>query len=284
MNLAGLVVFYNPNGRYLANVEKYIAAVDKLYIVDNSENDFQWVYSSLLQMYSGKIEVIENWGNSGIARALNLGAEKAWMDGFRYLLTMDQDSFFEIDELYRFKEHIQSEKEDNIAIYAPRLNLEKPETRKAYNEVITSGSILKLDIWGKIEGFREDFFIYVVDIEYCWKVRRNGYFIRKYPDIVLQHQTNDYCSHNGKKEYCRNTSGSTFYYVVRNNLYLISEYIHIFPIWSLKRFIRMTRTWGRIYFKEKNKKIKRKYIRLAIADFLRGVKGKCPDVQRIRRA
>ena len=125
MKLAGLVVFYNPNSRYLDNVEKYIAAVDKLYIVDNSEDDFRGIYSSLVQRYSGKIAVIENRGNSGIARALNLGAKNALRDGFQFLLTMDQDSFFEIDDLYRFKKHIRSEKEDNIAIYAPRLNLEK---------------------------------------------------------------------------------------------------------------------------------------------------------------
>ena len=274
MKLAGLVVFYNPNSRYLDNVEKYIAAVDKLYIVDNSEDDFRGIYSSWVQRYSGKIAVIENRGNSGIARALNLGAKNALRDGFQFLLTMDQDSFFEIDDLYRFKKHIRSEKEDNIAIYAPRLNLEKSDGRKACHEVITSGSILKLDIWKKIKGFREDFFIYVVDIEYCWKIRRNGYFIRKYPDIVLQHQTDDFYFHNGKKEYCRNTSGITFYYVVRNNLYLISEYIFIFPIWSLKRFVRMTRTWGRIYLIENNKRMKRKYIRIAIVDFVRGVKGK----------
>ena len=39
MKLAAVVVFYNPSNKNIKNIGNYIDVIDKLYVVDNTEDD-----------------------------------------------------------------------------------------------------------------------------------------------------------------------------------------------------------------------------------------------------
>ena len=39
MKLAAVVVFYNPSNKNIKNIDNYIDVIDKLYVVDNTEDD-----------------------------------------------------------------------------------------------------------------------------------------------------------------------------------------------------------------------------------------------------
>ena len=86
MKLACVVVFYNPSDDNISNIDAYKGVVDKVYVVDNSDDD-------IVRLKDDKvIKYIKLGKNLGIAKALNIGAENAINDGFKWLLTMDQDS------------------------------------------------------------------------------------------------------------------------------------------------------------------------------------------------
>ena len=66
------------------------AAVEKLYLVDNSEISDNGIKKYFIN--NKKIIYIENNSNTGVAHALNQGAGLAITDGYDWLLTLDQDS------------------------------------------------------------------------------------------------------------------------------------------------------------------------------------------------
>ena len=85
MKLAGIVVWYNPTEKEKKSIFSYLSCLEKLYIFDNSNNRND-ITKNL------KIEYIYKGENAGIAKALNVGARKAIEEGYKWLLTLDQDS------------------------------------------------------------------------------------------------------------------------------------------------------------------------------------------------
>lgn len=279
VNFAGVVVFYKPKIEYLLLIKEYVNELDKLYIFDNSEESNTTLIDALMKI--PQIEVIENKGNKGIAYALNCAASRALQSGYNFLLTMDQDSFYKKDELTKMKETIVNDINihKNVAVWAPMVNSGgervTPITNLYPREVITSGSIIALKIWEKIGGFDENLFLYVVDYEYCWRCRKNGYILKRIRNVELHHNINDYKIVDGKKQYCRNSYKEFYYYLVRNNLYFMKGYFFIFPKESIIRCLKAIRLCGTMWIKEKNKVVNLKYIFYGIGDFIIGRKGKC---------
>ena len=80
MKLAGVVVWYNPSKKDIKNIDSYIKAIDKLYIVDNSENGSN---ESKIPN-SKKVEYIYQNENLGIAKALNIACYKAIKEKYKF--------------------------------------------------------------------------------------------------------------------------------------------------------------------------------------------------------
>ncbi len=101
--------------------------------------------------------------------------------------------------------------------------------------VITSGALTNLQVWEKLGGFRDDFFIDYVDTEYCLRAKRAGYKILVSAGAKLYHRLGD------KREVKRLglTLKPTFhsplrlYYVARNRVPMVREYALEFPHWFL---------------------------------------------------
>lgn len=219
----GIVVAYNIDINVLKqNINSYIEYVDKVLVIDNSDND--------------KLKKIENEdiiykyldGNKGIGKALNIGAKFAIKNDYKYVLTMDQDSLFDNNLLEIYKKHLAK----NIIIYSPNYIIERKKERK-YNDdtkelywTMTSGNLLNLEMYAKNGEFREDFFIDAVDYEYCLKARKNGYKILQCNDAKLRH--NPGITKNKKMLFLNYKYGymspTRLYYQVRNLSYLAKEY------------------------------------------------------------
>ncbi len=89
-DIAGLVVLYNPDQNVIGNIQSYISQLSKLYVVDNSEVCNKKIIEIIKTFKNSKY--IFNGENLGIAKALNIGAEEAIKEGFKFLFTFDQDS------------------------------------------------------------------------------------------------------------------------------------------------------------------------------------------------
>lgn len=273
MKLAAVVVWYNPSVSEIHNINSYVDYVDKLYIVDNSNdcNDYP---------NNKKIDYIFNGDNLGIATALNIAANKAINDGFDWLLTMDQDTTFQNDDIEKIVKFIDKNDMSSIGIVSPwhntKLHIAKPKADIDYPlDVMTSGNFLNLKIYKIMGGFRDELFIDGVDIEYCLRLKKKNYKILRLNNYEIIHNLGDikYKYFFNKELLCLNHNYVRDYYKVRNYLYIKDEYINIAPEFC-KKLVKIKALVWCIIFYEKDKLRKLRSIYYAKKDYKKGILGK----------
>ncbi|MBR2864234.1 glycosyltransferase [Candidatus Saccharibacteria bacterium] len=226
VKLAGLVTLYHPTDKDIQNISSYLDDVDRLYVVDNTENK----KTEPRLPDSDKIVYLSRPSNIGVAKALNLGAEKALKDGFSWLLTNDQDTTFPKGVLNKLKKRIDKEDTKKIAIVTPwhktKLRDPRPEKDDDPHDVMTSGNLVNLKIWKKVGGFKEWFFIDGIDIEYCMNIHKNGYRILRVNSLAIDHNLGDlfYKTFRHKLYLCTNHPPIRRYYIMRNYYYISKLY------------------------------------------------------------
>lgn len=277
MKLAGAVVLYNVSVEVIDILQTYASCLDRLYVVDNSDVPNEQLYGQFESM--SNVKLFKTEGNMGIAVALNKAAYQAIRDGYEWLLLMDHDSSFQVDVLEEYKRRIEEDASQSVAIYAPshfQMKKGEGETERFVHEAITSGSIISLKVFTEVGPFKEEYFIYVVDYEYCWRVRAKGYQVKQFLDIRLDHQLNDtvmITTKTGEKKVknVRVVSDSAFYYAFRNTAYLLREYASILPEDVKNRRKDFFLVWN--YHAVKSKRFFHK-----ISFGLRGLRDSCRNV------
>lgn len=263
MIISGVVIWYNPTNCEVENIKTYIDKLDKLFIIDNSDYSN---YSLIEELNNKKVKYICNYKNHGIAKALNMACSEAFVDGYKWILTMDQDSKFNNNfELFvnKFKEKIKIN--NKIAIFAPKTSNDL-EIEGYKTKIITSGNILNLEAYKKVKGFDEDFFIDEVDFDIGVKLLKEGYFLYQVDDIVMDHKLGDtkYFKLFGKKIFSSMNHGHIRkYYITRNRFEMIKRYPDLKKEYLkiiIKDFIKMI-------LLEKNKWIKIKYCLKGYQDY-----------------
>lgn len=278
LKIAGIVTLYNPTDNDINNINSYIDDIDCLYVIDNTEGKDN---KDRLPK-NDKIEYIFRNENIGVSSALNLGAKKAIQDGYKWLLTMDQDTTFKDGVLSKMKDVILNEDMSKIGIVTPWHNTKlidkKPETDVDYpNDVMTSGNLVNLDIYQKIGGYEEDFFIDGIDIEYCLNLNSHGYKIMRLNTIEIDHNLGDlfYKNIRGRLFLCTNHSVIRRYYIMRNYHYICDKYKEYNPGYCYSLISQRHNMIGVILF-EKNKFRKIRAYLKGYKDYKKGIKGKCP--------
>lgn len=276
MKLSSVVVFYNPSKENIDNIKNFEKSVDVVYVVDNSEDD------TIRLKDTNKIKYIKLYENKGIATALNIGAKNAIKDGFKWLLTLDQDSKITSSIVDKMKDFIEKNKNNKkIGIVSPYHDIKSDEIIKDVEfekqlEVMTSGNIINLDIYQKVDGFKDWLFIDCVDTDYCMNLNKQGYEVLRLNKVVMPHNLGNLEEHIflGKKYPCYNHNPIRRYYIVRNNLYINSMYKDLYPEYC-NHLIRVQKGQvKRILLFEKDKLRKLKMMYKGYKDFKKGVKGK----------
>lgn len=276
MKLACVVVFYNPSDDNVKNIDEYKDVVDKIYVVDNSDDEICRLQND------NKIEYVNLKQNLGIAKALNIGAKKAIEEGYKWLLTLDQDSKIikkNVTDMLLFLDKHENEKD--IGLISPfqdiQMNEEIPNVEfQDMIEVMTSGNIINLDVYKKIGGFKDWLFIDCVDTDYCMNLHKNGYRVLRLNTVVMEHHLGDKTFHRffGKIYDCSNHSAIRRYYITRNNLYIRDMYMKLYPDYC-KKLIRIQKGQiKRVLLFEKNKIKKIKMIIKGYIDYKNGYTGK----------
>jgi rhamnosyltransferase len=234
MKIAGSVIIYYPEiKKVLENIRSYLSFIEVLFVIDNTPGTNKDYLQDLLSS-GDKIKYVAKGQNEGVAKALNRAAEMGMDHGYQWLLTMDQDSSFSENTASLFFEKFQllQSDEKNAVIAPAQKKKEKLQTdiEKAIS-VITSGSIIRLEVWKALGGFEEKLFIDEVDYDFCYRVILAKYAIVRCNEIPLQHEL-------GKK----NLSGylsvyktlrtvhspQRVYFMVRNYLFVRKKYQHFF--------------------------------------------------------
>ncbi len=235
MRIAATTILYNPAANYLENIRSYAGLVEKVYIIDNSEFPPECRQEEISSI--GNATLILNNQNLGIAKALNQGIKLAMADGFDWVLTMDQDSSFDGDNFQNYLASLEKlDDSENAAVtgvvYEPG-KLKVPEKITSANMLITSGSFINIEIFKRLGGYLEKLFIDEVDHEYCFRAKLAGYQVLLFEHIFLKHNLGESREVNNlmkNRKIKRNIHSSTrLYYIIRNTIYLKSNYAKSFP-------------------------------------------------------
>jgi len=202
------------------NSEKYIEELLKsledfgnnqeIIIVDNDSKD----QTVKLAKKFGHLKVYETGRNLGFAKGINYGAEKAKGD---YLLFINPDAVFKKGNLNDLVSVF--EENEKVGVVGGKLidyqgNSEK-SAGKFFNffetimlalgldekfklrfspdkitevDFVSGGfMIVESNIFKKMGGFDEKFFMYVEDMELCYRVRKSGREVYFSPNVVISH-------------------------------------------------------------------------------------------------
>ncbi len=230
MNIAGVVILYQPPLSVIPNIATYLPFLDTLYVFDNTETKDELLHQQLLMLE--KVVLIHENKNKGIATRLNEAARFSLAQKYDWLLTMDQDSSFDSKALKRYISCIEAvEQKDKIAMFG--INHESDNHIADCNcieavHLITSGSIINLSLFNKTGGFDEALFIDEVDIDYCYNAIIKGYKLFKFKNIFLNHSLGTKSYHKSLKSFKITSrtlhSPERLYYMVRNYFYVNKKY------------------------------------------------------------
>ncbi|MBS1571422.1 MAG: glycosyltransferase [Bacteroidetes bacterium] len=228
------VITYYPMSNVLENIKSYYSYFNKIIIVDNSDSPQTEFYNSLENFK--KIILIKNGENLGIGAALNTACKMAEELDYKWVMTMDQDSFFETNSIENYINCLSSINKSNLGCiginYIEKLNSDYCKSEIVHN-VITSGTFVNLSAWSKIGGFNQNLFIDGVDDEFCFNLILGKFQVLLLPNIYLSHNLGE----NKKvkqlkfgKLTTRNLHSPTrIYYMTRNYLFLSHKYKLYFP-------------------------------------------------------
>ena len=282
--VAAVVVLYNPEDTVIHNVNTYVDQVDKLYVIDNSDKINEHLIEQIKRI--NRVEYTWNKKNIGIAAALNLGARKAILDQYDYLLTMDQDS--EAPPLMVSNLLDCFLVDAKVASVAPLLlnpvgghtKINHTEPCEQVLTVWTSGNLLDLTIFRTTDGFRNDFFIDYVDHEFCLRLIRLGFKIHLCNCVTVKHHLGNIKEINlfFRKIYPTHHSPLRLYYRTRNRFYVRKIYKHSVPEFFKGESLQFWKSYLKVVLFEKDRIKKIKYIINGYRDFKRNIFGKFEDI------
>jgi rhamnosyltransferase len=272
MKIAAVLVLYNPKKieDVISNISSFSDNVDYLIVIDNSE-----IFSFNENIFNENFDRVHYkcFGeNIGIASALNEGCKLAIDFGCTHVLTMDQDSYFLPNH---FKKLLQSVclNDENCAIISPfhSVNEEIPIKNEIHKVemCMTSGNILSLTAFQKVNGFLDKLFIDYVDYEFCGRILENNYLIYENSNSILNHQLGSLSlvKFFSKKINITNHSSVRRYYRARNFFYFFKKNIIRNPKMTITMFKQEGIDFILMILFEKNKFIKIKCTLLGVFDF-----------------
>lgn len=273
--IVGIVPIYKPNSNELKNIEKYIKDIDYCYLLDDTGYSNYDTCKELIDKYSN-IEYVCNTKNIGLCASVNNGFHLAVEKGADWILVMNPDGTFQNDALKIYKEYIRSVDTSNVAIVAPRYNIDR-HPRKSIKRVKSikyadmTGCLYNVSILERLGYYDLNTYFYSLDVEYCIRVLRNNYKIIECSEAVLNHHPAETKKLMLGKivlfQYGKD-SPLRYYYQFRSGYYIFKKYHDI------RNFFVMVYKYMKIILFFDNKKEYFKMIKYSKIDERRGFYGK----------
>lgn len=201
--IIGIASIYNPSEENIEGLLKCAQSIERLLIVDDSEEPYESLLTSCLKRCSNnKIEIKDlidyswNCKNLGLATSINRGIKRC-INYYSpdWILLLDQDSQFGNDLVGSYMTCIKNLKGEELkttALIAPLYNYDRHKriARNGNRRVrfsMMSGSLLNVNLLKKIGLYDERLFIDGMDNEWCLRARRKGYNIVRCSSALLDH-------------------------------------------------------------------------------------------------
>ena len=272
--ICAVIVSYEPDESIIKLYKSIKEQVDEVLIVDNASSCKE--SKDILESLSKDVKIIYNDKNYGIAQALNQGAKYAIDNNYKWLLTLDQDSEF-IPGTYSLllnAYELLPDKNRTMLIapqYKEKINIKTinniclPDVKniiwKNKSFIITSGSLIKTEVFNLIGFFEEKLFIDRVDFDFCLRVQKKGYLATIATNVLFAHEL----AQPEMKFYLRNFNycSQRRYYISRNSVYLFKNHFFYAPLKMTMVLIRSGIFFASakilLFERDKFKKIKNTY-------------------------
>ena len=265
-NVCAIIITYNIESDIYRCFNSVINKAREVVIVDNNSNQKTVDVLRDLKNNFSNVKLIENRENLGIAAALNEGVRYAISKNYKWVLTLDHDSEVEdgmIEKMIEFYDILGEKEQSKIGIIAPNYRIAKglvynESKPKKVETSITSGQLVKTEIFKKIGFYKEDLFIECVDHEFCLRAKKRGFKTFLVPQAVLKQQIGMPKVYNlfFKKIVVANHSPLRYYYLYRNSIYIYKSYFTVATGWIFRNIISNKILFLKILFFE-NDKIKK---------------------------
>ncbi len=299
--VCAVVVTYRCGAAVERTVGSVLAEVDRVVIVDNGGDETTIAsIEGLTTRFPEKVAARRNPANLGIAGGLNVGVREALECGFAWILTLDHDSVVPpgmvdtlLGALNRYPERNQ------VGILAPRYFDPRTHTEGLYpwygggwrarhlrfdaggadilepTEVISSGSLIRHDLFRRIGLFDERLFMDGVDVDFCLRTVSAGFHILVPKDAMLHHELGAAVKrvYRGRTIVVSNHSPFRRYFITRNRIYLGRKYLPAFPAFLTASVARILNDTVTILRFEQERTRKMKMIARGVLDGLRGKLG-----------
>ncbi|MGX7371114.1 glycosyltransferase family 2 protein [Carnobacterium maltaromaticum] len=279
--VCAVIVSYNDFENLKDTLNAVEMQVDKIVIVDNGSEDEIVNFINQLCLFNEKIILISLKENLGIAVALNKGVHLAEKEGYDYVLTLDQDS--KCSEGLVLKLLSGFDLDRKIAIVSPKIAYEKMKNNLIIQEkfefkdyIITSGNLIKIDVFNKIGYFEEKLFIDSVDFDFCLRIINKGFLICIRNDAFLFHKLGnprEIKVFGLLKYYYTEHSSVRNYYIFRNTVFLLKKYFKSNTLFCFKKMIITSKLFFENIFFHYQKKEVIKYMFMGLKDGFNGKYG-----------
>jgi len=188
----------------------------EIIVVDNNSKDDSVKFVNSLIRNKLAIKLIENKENVGFAKANNQGIKIAKGE---YIMLLNSDTIVQNNALEILVDYL--EENPDIAVLGPKLlNADQtsqpsvgnfpslpvvanmlffehfvpnrfvrwsPKTTRAVDWVMGAALMSRREIFNKIGGLDENIFMYMEELEWCYRIKKNGYKIYFYPQAKIVH-------------------------------------------------------------------------------------------------
>ena len=207
LKLFSVVVAYNPEYNKLLDLCQVLSNSDiTTVLIDNSDID-KIEFTEISKI--SKIHIINLFDNFGIAKAQNIGINYALTQNADAIIFFDQDSQIDSSFLSNLIAPLSNE---NISICAPvfidfdseiqlpvisinkfgLISYSNNFQKKLDNKiVISSGLIVKSEIFNLVGLMNEEYFIDYVDTDFCFRCFARNIKINVVPNAVMKHPVGD---------------------------------------------------------------------------------------------
>ncbi len=231
------VVSYNGGVKTVRTIEALLGQVGSVLVVDNGSGSDSL---ELLKSLDGRSEVSLFFlqKNQGIGFALNPAIRIARASGFRWVPTMDQDSLADRAMIDGSRTAVARNPDwacltPTIALHGVRNTNRSRDEAVGY--AITSGNLVRLDVFDKTGLYDEGMFVDQLDFDFSLRARKAGFGIYRVADATLVHELGDAgAPRTFLGKFHTFHSPLRRYYSFRNYLHLAKRHVRNFPGFILK--------------------------------------------------
>lgn len=215
MKLSIIIVSYNTKDLTLQCIQSIVKQYKdrlenkefELILVDNASTD---ATVETIEQFNNpiinNIKLIQNKENYGFSKGNNIGAKAA---KGKYVLFLNSDTEVKDNGLVGMTEFLDNHK--NVGVLgggmdagnfynlfyvflmlfgAERLGVGRfcPKEEKAVDWVSGAALMIRKELLKKLNGFDERLFMYMEDMELCFRAREKGYLTYFYPNISIDHR------------------------------------------------------------------------------------------------